>query len=608
MVADEEKNSEFDIEVDLEVVDQPVDLELDLKEVDTIYFDNQFITSIKKTASDGLIDTYTITLNDGRTELFYVTNGRSIISVKKTSTSDLADTYTITFNDNTYSTFDIEKLQLFDSTGGSTSGTMTQKAITTELSKKVSSISGIEEGLVNNSDPLNPKILHDATKTDVLDFNTEVLSRKNADTNLQSQITSLDSKITTEENSRMSADTNLQSQINNLNLAKANKSDVTEEISTAISSVVDSAPEAFDTLKEIADWIAEDETGTAALVERVGNIENKNNSQDTTIQSLQTQITGKVDKIEGKQLSSNDFTNEIKNNVESNSLARHTHNNKNLLDTYTQENSAIVDAVSKKHSHTNKDLLDSYTQENSDIADAVSKKHVHTNKTILDNTTASYTIEEKAKLEQIESAKLYTETGQNSDGSMTQKAVTDKINNIITNVDKIADSKGGFAAGANSSITGPTSGAAVGNSAKAQNGGAVGRSAETIDGGAVGYNAECFGMYIDNYYKSGDGGAIGGSAKTCQGGAIGYGAESGQGFAGGLNAKCYDESLVDSEGTLAAHIDAIQLGTGTNPSPKTLQIYDDNIYDATSHTLKTLNFLLNGGSIAYDPTTDTFTL
>lgn len=36
-----------------------------------------------------------------------------------------------------------------------------------------------------------------------------------------------------------------------------------------VAAIVDSAPEAFDTLKEIATWIAEDETATEALVERV---------------------------------------------------------------------------------------------------------------------------------------------------------------------------------------------------------------------------------------------------------------------------------------------------------------------------------------------------
>lgn len=41
---------------------------------------------------------------------------------------------------------------------------------------------------------------------------------------------------------------------------------------------------------------------------------------------------GKVDKVEGKELSTNDFTDEYKSQVDSNTIARHTHNNKTLLD------------------------------------------------------------------------------------------------------------------------------------------------------------------------------------------------------------------------------------------------------------------------------------
>lgn len=42
-------------------------------------------------------------------------------------------------------------------------------------------------------------------------------------------------------------------------------------VSQAVASVVDAAPEAFDTLKEIADWISDDKTGAAALWTAVNN-------------------------------------------------------------------------------------------------------------------------------------------------------------------------------------------------------------------------------------------------------------------------------------------------------------------------------------------------
>jgi hypothetical protein len=83
------------------------------------------ISSIDKTATAGLVDTYTITYSDGSTTTFNVTNGedgapgtngedgqdgqdgRGIVSVQKTATVGLVDTYTITFTDTTTETFTV---------------------------------------------------------------------------------------------------------------------------------------------------------------------------------------------------------------------------------------------------------------------------------------------------------------------------------------------------------------------------------------------------------------------------------------------------------------------------------------------------------------------
>ena len=65
------------------------------------------ISSITKTGTSGLVDTYTVTFQDGNTSTFNVTNGKGIVSIAKTSTSGLVDTYTVTFNDSTTTTFDV---------------------------------------------------------------------------------------------------------------------------------------------------------------------------------------------------------------------------------------------------------------------------------------------------------------------------------------------------------------------------------------------------------------------------------------------------------------------------------------------------------------------
>ena len=66
-----------------------------------------------------------------------------------------------------------------------------------------------------------------------------------------------------------------------------------------VAGVVDGSPEAYDTLKEIATWIANDESGAAAYTARITALENN-----------------KVDKESGKALSSNDFTDNLKVKLE----------------------------------------------------------------------------------------------------------------------------------------------------------------------------------------------------------------------------------------------------------------------------------------------------
>ena len=69
--------------------------------------EGQSIKDITKTSTNGLADTYTITLTDGTKSTFSVTNGKGISSISKTGTSGLVDTYTIKFNDGTESTFTV---------------------------------------------------------------------------------------------------------------------------------------------------------------------------------------------------------------------------------------------------------------------------------------------------------------------------------------------------------------------------------------------------------------------------------------------------------------------------------------------------------------------
>ena len=71
------------------------------------------ISSITKTGTSGLVDTYTITYTDSSTSTFTVTNGDDgddgvgISSITKTGTSGLVDTYTITYTNGNTTTFTV---------------------------------------------------------------------------------------------------------------------------------------------------------------------------------------------------------------------------------------------------------------------------------------------------------------------------------------------------------------------------------------------------------------------------------------------------------------------------------------------------------------------
>lgn len=117
-------------------------------------------------------------------------------------------------------------------------------------------------------------------------------------------------------------------------------------------------------------------------------------------------------------------------------------------------------------------------------------------------------------------------------------------------------------------------GGAVGNGAKTTSGAAVGSEAASLGGGAaLGYKTSSGGGAAVGYQaESENGGSIGYQAKSNDGGAVGYDAIAGNGFSGGKNAKVGTEED-------GSYTDAIQLGTGINTRPHTLQVYSNLLMD-----------------------------
>lgn len=92
-----------------------------------------------------------------------------------------------------------------------------------------------------------------------------------------------------------------------------------------------------------------------------------------------------------------------------------------------------------------------------------------------------------------------------------------------------------------------------------------------------------------------DGGFNGGqSTQATQGGAVGKSAVAGDGFAGGKNAQATKND---------EPIDAVQLGTGINQNPKTLQVYSYQLMDSTGHIPNDRMPTKSDKAVYYNPTT-----
>ena len=154
------------------------------------------------------------------------------------------------------------------------------------------------------------------------------------------------------------------------------------------------------------------------------------------------------------------------------------------------------------------------------------------------------------------------------------KILNEKITDIISNELQIGAEDGKFSAGGANANDG---GVAIGNDAGTESGVSINENATTRSGVAIGKDAYSYsGVAIGNGAKTLDsepgGTAIGTNAKSADGG-----------FAGGKNAKAIyslTEGQTGETPTEETPLDAIQLGEGTNNTPKTFQVYDHQMMDS----------------------------
>ena len=137
--------------------------------------------------------------------------------------------------------------------------------------------------------------------------------------------------------------------------------------SEEVAKIVAGADTAYDTLKEIADWISSHKTDATAMnsaivaleaiVDGIGDTEA---GEKATVVEY---VTGAIAALKiGDYAKAADLT-ALAGRVTTLEGKAHTHSNKALLDTYTQTEANLADAVAKKHEHSNKAVLDGITAE-----------------------------------------------------------------------------------------------------------------------------------------------------------------------------------------------------------------------------------------------------
>ena len=88
----------------------------------------------------------------------------------------------------------------------------------------------------------------------------------------------------------------------------ASKDIISQMISNEISKVIDSAPDAFDTLKEVADWILNDETGAAAMATQINSLNSFANGLEYGLNNEINRATEAEEDIKSNALQTNTFT------------------------------------------------------------------------------------------------------------------------------------------------------------------------------------------------------------------------------------------------------------------------------------------------------------
>lgn len=365
-----------------------------------------------------------------------------------------------------------------ETTARQSADTTLQKNINSEASARVSADTTIQENIDEINDNLTAETTARQTADTTLQKNidNEASARTSADSNLQNQITTNTNNIANKVDTSQivqttgTSTTNILSQKATTDLLdkKINSSQVVQETGTSTTNIM-SQNATTTSLSNKVDKVdgkglsSNDFTDTYknkidTNYDKIGAMTTKVSGLSSTVENLES---GKVDKVDGKTLSTNDFTNEYKSQIDTNKTNIESNDNKiggltSITSTHTTKISSLETDMANKLEASNIKAgsnITVSTNGNNVTINSVASDQIQSDWNQSDSTATDYiknkpTIPENFdftlaglsersynsltdKPDIPEGGKLYSTTGTNIDGAMTQQAVTTELESKV---------------------------------------------------------------------------------------------------------------------------------------------------------------------------------
>ena len=209
------------------------------------------------------------------------------------------------------------------------------------------------------------------------------------DTAISNEVTNRNSAITTAKNDAESyADGLISTEVTNRNSAIATaKSQAISSASTytdtAISNLVNGAPAVLDTLKELADAIADDANFSTTVATHIASA--KSDAEAYTDSAISTEVTNRNNAITAATSSNHTYTDNAistevtnrNNAITAATSSNHTYTDNAISTEVTNRNNAITAAVSSAESYTDSAISTEVTNRNSAISSHASLTSTH---------------------------------------------------------------------------------------------------------------------------------------------------------------------------------------------------------------------------------------